>query len=451
MENNGNHIFLSGRFPVLLQDVGLSILASFLGVMMVRWLSAPISEFTTLVVLWIGCGLAVFLIGELLSRNYRVVRRYATSMSTNTVVRATLVKELMLIIVLVTGLVRFPSSEYAVVAMLADTLFTVLLLYYIRFAVQLFSGNAVRKVIEEASKKTALIAGTSKAAIDLAMEIEEEGRYSIVGFLTDDKSLVGSVILDRVVYYCTSEAELKALKWRLGGVDGVFFPRDPSDNDNPQASGQGHSNPEPTPSEPVPNGMSAVGAVVKRGLDVLASGILLLLFSPLAGLCALAVKWEDGGPALYKQERIGLNGRPFNILKFRSMREDAEAAGAQLYSGENDPRLTRVGAFLRKHHLDELPQLWNVFRGDMSFTGYRPERQVFIDQIMAHNPNYRYLYQIRPGVTSYATLYNGYTDTIEKMLTRLDLDLYYLRHHSLALDARVLGLTFMRIVTGKSF
>ena len=134
------------------------------------------------------------------------------------------------------------------------------------------------------------------------------------------------------------------------------------------------------------------------------------------------------------------------------MRLDAEAGGKPaLYSGDDDPRLTKVGKFLRQHHLDELPQLWNVFRGDMSFIGYRPERQFYIDQIMERNPRYRYLYQIRPGVTSYATLYNGYTDTLEKMLTRLDLDLYYLRNHSVLFDAKVLGLTFLSIVTGRKF
>ena len=113
--------------------------------------------------------------------------------------------------------------------------------------------------------------------------------------------------------------------------------------------------------------------------------------------------------------------------------------------------LHRAGAFLRAHHLDELPQLWNVFRGDMSFIGYRPEREVYIRQIMDQNPLYRYLYQIRPGVTSYATLYNGYTDSLEKMLTRLDLDLYYLRNHSLGFDMRVLGMTFLSIISGKKF
>ena len=134
------------------------------------------------------------------------------------------------------------------------------------------------------------------------------------------------------------------------------------------------------------------------------------------------------------------------------MRVDAEMQGCpMLYSGEDDPRLTRIGKFLRNHHLDELPQLWNVFRGDMSFIGYRPERQYYIDQISAFDARYRYLYQIRPGVTSYATLYNGYTDTMEKMLTRLGMDLYYLRNHSVWFDVKVLGLTFLSIVSGKKF
>ena len=198
--------------------------------------------------------------------------------------------------------------------------------------------------------------------------------------------------------------------------------------------------------------MSAVGHVVKRSFDVLFSGFLLLVFSPVIGICALLVHLEDGGPVIYKQERIGRGGQPFFIYKFRSMRTDAEELGQPaLYAGEEDPRLTRTGRFLRAHHLDELPQLWNVFKGDMSFIGYRPERQYYIDQIMAGNNRYRYLYQIRPGVTSYATLYNGYTDTLDKMQTRLDMDLYYLRNRTVWFDIKVLGLTFLSIVSGKKF
>jgi lipopolysaccharide/colanic/teichoic acid biosynthesis glycosyltransferase len=110
-----------------------------------------------------------------------------------------------------------------------------------------------------------------------------------------------------------------------------------------------------------------------------------------------------------------------------------------------------MGKWLRNHHLDELPQLWNVLKGDMTFVGPRPERKYYIDQILEHDPRYVELYKIRPGVTSYATLYNGYTDTMEKMLRRLELDLYYLEHQSLALDMKILFKTFTSIVSGKKF
>ena len=131
----------------------------------------------------------------------------------------------------------------------------------------------------------------------------------------------------------------------------------------------------------------------------------------------------------------------------------AEKSGPALShaGGDDDPRLTKVGRFLRAHHLDELPQLWNVFKGDMAFVGYRPERKFYIDQIMEEDPRYAFLYQIRPGVTSYATLYNGYTDTMEKMLRRLELDLYYLGHRSWWFDCKVLIMTFLNIIFGKRF
>ena len=172
--------------------------------------------------------------------------------------------------------------------------------------------------------------------------------------------------------------------------------------------------------------MTVFGRKCKRVIDFTASGCALLLFSPLFVICYIAVRREDGGPAIYTQERIGKHGKPFKIYKFRSMRLDAEKMGPQLShgGGKNDPRLTKVGAFIRAHHLDELPQLWNVFVGDMAFVGPRPERKFYIDKIMEHDKRYSYLYQVRPGVTSYATLYNGYTDTMEKMLRRIEYDLY---------------------------
>ena len=201
----------------------------------------------------------------------------------------------------------------------------------------------------------------------------------------------------------------------------------------------------------IADGMSAMERNVKRVGDFLLATISLLLVSPLMLLIYIMVRCEDGGPAIFKQERIGRFGRPFNIYKFRSMTVDAEKNGPQLCSHKKDERLTRIGKFLRKHHLDELPQLWNVLCGDMSFIGPRPERKFYIDQIMERDPRYKNLYQIRPGVTSYATLYNGYTDTMEKMLRRLDMDLYYLEHRSWWFDARILGKTFIKIIFGRVF
>lgn len=194
---------------------------------------------------------------------------------------------------------------------------------------------------------------------------------------------------------------------------------------------------------------SPVSRFFKRFFDIVVSFVLLIIFSPVFLICYIAVK-RDGGPAIYKQTRIGLHGKPFKIYKFRSMTVDAEKEGPQLSGAiEEENRLTKVGRFLRKHHLDELPQLWNVLKGDMSFIGPRPERQYFIDKIMERDPRYVCLYQIRPGVTSYATLYNGYTDTIDKMLKRLEYDLDYLRNGSFWFDIKILFKTFLSILGKK--
>lgn len=190
---------------------------------------------------------------------------------------------------------------------------------------------------------------------------------------------------------------------------------------------------------------------MKRAVDLTVAALCLVLFSPLMLLCYLAVRLEDGKAAIFRQERIGLGGKPFCIYKFRSMKTDDGRDENALVGHEDSSHLTRVGRWLRDHHLDELPQLWNVFTGDMAFVGPRPERKFYIDQIMARDSRYERLYALRPGVTSYATLHNGYTDTIEKMLVRLEMDLYYLEHQSLWMDAKILWQTFVKIVSGKVF
>lgn len=191
---------------------------------------------------------------------------------------------------------------------------------------------------------------------------------------------------------------------------------------------------------------------MKRLFDVVCVFFASIVFMLFFVAVFIAIKLEDGGPAIFKQERIGRGGKPFMLYKFRSMKVDAEKDGKpQLWSGSEDDRLTKVGRFIRNHHLDELPQFWNIWKGDMSFVGYRPERQFFIDKIMEQNPDYAKLYAIRPGVFSEATLYNGYTDTMEKMLKRLEMDLEYLEKQNLWLDIMIIFKTGVSILTGKKF
>ena len=196
--------------------------------------------------------------------------------------------------------------------------------------------------------------------------------------------------------------------------------------------------------------LSTAAKRLKRAFDVLVALCGLLVFSPAFVVLYFVIRHEDGGPAIFRQERIGRGGRPFMLYKFRSMTVTAEKDGPALYV-KGDKRLTKVGRFLREHHLDELPQLWNVLKGDMSVVGYRPERQFFVEKIMAVNPDYERLYEMRPGLFSSATLYNGYTDTLEKMLERLRMDLEYLVNWSLWLDIKIIFLTSMSSSARKKF
>ena len=198
--------------------------------------------------------------------------------------------------------------------------------------------------------------------------------------------------------------------------------------------------------------MNCIERCIKRTFDFTLALVSLVLFSPVMLVIAILIRREEpDGDVIYTQERVGYKGRPFKLYKFRSMYMDAEKDNApQLYQ-EQDPRLTKIGAFIRAHHLDEFPQLWNVIKGDMSFVGPRPERQYFIDQISAVRPDYERLYALRPGLFSFATLYNGYTDTLEKMLRRFDLDIKYLENYSLWTDIKIIFLTSQSIIFGKKF
>ncbi len=201
----------------------------------------------------------------------------------------------------------------------------------------------------------------------------------------------------------------------------------------------------------IKDGMTRGGRLIKNSADIFLAAFFMILSTPLWIIIYIAIKREDNGPVLYKQERIGKFGRPFYILKFRSMRIDAEQNGPRLYKAGVDERMTKVGKFLREHHLDELPQLINVLKGEMSFVGPRPERQFYIEKIMEIDDRYPCLYQVKPGVTSYATLYHGYCDTVEKMVKRLRVDLLYIRRRSLWTDIKIAFATVFRVSRGTKF
>lgn len=188
---------------------------------------------------------------------------------------------------------------------------------------------------------------------------------------------------------------------------------------------------------------------IKRAFDIVASALGLILLSPLFALIALQVKLSSRGPVFYSQERIGLYGLPFCIFKFRTMIDHAEEEGLPQLTHDNDPRITKIGHWLRKYRLDELPQLWNILRGDMSIVGPRPERPFFIEQIMKEAPYYCLLYKVRPGLTSWGPIRVGYTDTTEKMIERLNCDIVYVENMSLLLDLKILFFTTGVIIRGK--
>ena len=188
---------------------------------------------------------------------------------------------------------------------------------------------------------------------------------------------------------------------------------------------------------------------IKRAFDIVASALGLIILSPLFALIALQVKLSSRGPVFYSQERIGLYGLPFCIFKFRTMIDHAEEAGLPQLTHDNDPRITKIGHWLRKYRLDELPQLWNILRGDMSIVGPRPERPFFIEQIMKEAPYYCLLYKVRPGLTSWGPIRVGYTDTTEKMIERLNCDIVYVENMSLLLELKILFFTTGVIIKGK--
>ncbi len=187
---------------------------------------------------------------------------------------------------------------------------------------------------------------------------------------------------------------------------------------------------------------------IKRLFDIAASAFAMLILSPVYLSLAIAIKLTSEGPIIYRQVRIGKFGKPFTIYKYRSMLADSEKNGPAL-SSKNDARITPLGKFIRKTHLDEIPQFWNVLRGDMALVGPRPERQYYIEQIVQRAPHYTHLHKLRPGITSWGQVKYGYASNVEEMLERLPYDMIYLKNISLYIDFKILIYTLINVFHGK--
>jgi sugar transferase (PEP-CTERM system associated) len=193
----------------------------------------------------------------------------------------------------------------------------------------------------------------------------------------------------------------------------------------------------------------AVRSAIKRLSDVVVSLLLLIVSAPVMLLAALAVKLESRGPVFYRQERVGQNGVPFQVTKFRSMCVDAEKDGRPQWATKNDARVTRVGKFIRRTRIDELPQLFNVLSGEMSMVGPRPERQFFVDELIEKIPFFAVRHSVKPGVTGWAQVRYDYGATVEDAANKLQFDLYYVKNHSLFLDLLILIETVAVVLTGR--
>ncbi|MES1245321.1 MAG: TIGR03013 family XrtA/PEP-CTERM system glycosyltransferase [Acidobacteriota bacterium] len=316
-----------------------------------------------------------------------------------------------------------------------------------------------------------LIVGTDEKAIDIARETLSRKHlgFRVVGFLDDDPRIQGVSLINPRVIGTTGQACQLA---RQHGVTRVVVAaldyRGRVSMDSLlecKTSGirvqEGSSYYEQLTGKIMVEGLRkswlifSDGFVVSRGvlftkrlLDIVAASIGLVLGLPLMALVALAVRLDSPGPVLFRQERVGRGHRPFTLAKFRSMRTDAEKDGPQ-WASEEDPRITRVGRFIRKTRLDELPQLWNVLAGDMSLVGPRPERELFVQQLLETSAFYEQRLVVRPGLTGWAQIKAPYASSFEESIEKLKYDLYYIKNMSLFLDISILLSTARIVLLGR--
>ena len=367
---------------------------------------------------------------------------------------------------LINDVIGVRGSDYEMILILWTLLFG--FVYLMRF---LITNNANNQIKSRKWTFPTLIIGSGSAAVAFADKLQRMRRSSghdIMGFVNipGENPVKGNPLpcyeLDEVKEVCKKDDiwELIVVPTRddttqtMNAINHLF------DIGLPILISPDYFNKMQTPvtisdiyGEPLVNisrsSMSDSGKNIKRALDILISVIALILLTPLYAIVALIIKRTSPGPVFYKQERIGLHNKPFKIIKFRSMVQDAEASGQPQLSSDNDPRITPFGRFMRKYRIDELPQFWNVLLGEMSLVGPRPERKYYIDMITPRVPAYSLLHQVRPGITSMGMVKFGYAKSIDEMVERVKYDLMYLNNMSLLNDIKILIYTIKIVFTGR--
>lgn len=356
------------------------------------------------------------------------------------------------------------TINYEMIIILFGTLF--ILTYSLRLCI---TGYAIKHFNDENWHVNVLIIGNSKVSRKVARQISEIKRgikYNLLGFVEipgersvndsayvipfeELKSKCNELNIQQVILAPQSRDDKKVMK-----LLDVLFPLQIPVKISPDtfsyitaAIKLGDIYGEPFIDLTGP-AIDEASKNIKRSFDVLFSSMLLLLLSPLYGFLALMVKYSSPGPVIYRQERIGRHQTPFFIFKFRTMYEDAESQGPRL-SKEDDPRITKIGKWMRKYRLDELPQFWNVLKGEMSVVGPRPEREFYIRQIIEKAPYYTLVCQVRPGITSWGMVKYGYASNVDQMVERTRFDLIYLANMSLSVDCKILIYTLKTVVGGE--